>query len=387
MGGGAAMGAAILLALCGGGAAEAACQANRVAALPVTMSGLTPTVSVRINGTPATMTVDTGAAYSVLFSPGARRFNLYSRSLPLESQGFTGELRAGLGVAEELVLGRDALHHVDFLLISSGLDTADGMLGENVLGRFDTEVDLANGAIRLWWPAACGDAMPADWPKDGSVSTISYAERTSLDVVGEASVNGRPIRAMFDTGASQSIMTGPGAERAGIDFAGPGVRASGPVRGFGAGAIESWTTTVGSFSIGHETIKNAQLRVSHAHLGDVDIILGMDFFLSHRVLISRSQHKIYFLPNGRPVFQLEDTEAMKPASAAPAGKDGLDTDALLQRAKASAARGELASAIADFSRVIELGRGEAQPCFYRALTRWRAGHRSSPWPTWIRLSS
>ena len=35
------------------------------------------------------------------------------------------------------------------------------------------------------------------------------------------------------------------------------------------------------------------------------MLLGADFFLSHRILVSNSQHKLYFTYNGGPVFQLD----------------------------------------------------------------------------------
>ena len=39
-------------------------------------------------------------------------------------------------------------------------------------------------------------------------------------------------------------------------------------------------------------------------LENADMLLGADFFLSHHVLVSNSQQKIYFTYNGGPVFML-----------------------------------------------------------------------------------
>jgi hypothetical protein len=32
------------------------------------------------------------------------------------------------------------------------------------------------------------------------------------------------------------------------------------------------------------------------------MLLGADFFLSHRIFVSNEQHKVYFTYNGGPVF-------------------------------------------------------------------------------------
>ncbi len=43
------------------------------------------------------------------------------------------------------------------------------------------------------------------------------------------------------------------------------------------------------------------------------MILGGDFFVSHHVYVSNSQHKLYFTYNGGPVFDLSS----RAAAAAP----------------------------------------------------------------------
>jgi hypothetical protein len=37
---------------------------------------------------------------------------------------------------------------------------------------------------------------------------------------------------------------------------------------------------------------------------DVDMLIGADFFLSHRIYVANSQRKLYFTYNGGPVFNL-----------------------------------------------------------------------------------
>jgi tetratricopeptide (TPR) repeat protein len=111
------------------------------------------------------------------------------------------------------------------------------------------------------------------------------------------------------------------------------------------------------------------------------MLLGGDFFLSHRVLVAHSQRRVYFSYNGGPVFRLDQggariAAAAPPPPAAPsadAPAAPLDAAALVRRAKASAVRGEYASAIDDLSRAIALEPSEAQHFVERAAVRVRAG--------------
>ena len=61
-------------------------------------------------------------------------------------------------------------------------------------------------------------------------------------------------------------------------------------------------------------------RIAKAVVDEPDMLLGADFFRSHRVYISKSQKKIYASYMGGPVFDThrspETPAASKPASAA-----------------------------------------------------------------------
>src|SRR5215813_10258838 len=60
----------------------AQCKLGRLAEVPVTMSGLRPTVTARINGTEAVFLLDSGAFYSTLTTASASEFKLRLRPLP-----------------------------------------------------------------------------------------------------------------------------------------------------------------------------------------------------------------------------------------------------------------------------------------------------------------
>ncbi|HEX2560586.1 tetratricopeptide repeat protein, partial [Phenylobacterium sp.] len=172
---------------------------------------------------------------------------------------------------------------------------------------------------------------------------------------------GRPIRAMFDTGAFRSVLRRSTAERLGFKPDGPGVEHAGLSAGIGPRVLENWIAPFAEFRIGDETIKNTRLRVAPIALNGADMLLGADFFLSHRVLVSSSQDRIYFTYNGGPVFRLEPSAgadappAAPPTQAAAAPADEpKDADGYHRRGAASLARRDHARAIADFTRAAEL---------------------------------
>ena len=104
-----------------------------------------------------------------------------------------------------------------------------------------------------------------------------------------------------------------------------------------------------------------------------DMLLGTDFFLSHRILVSQSQNKIYFSYNGGPVFTtqriapapLAEASSDVPPTSTPAAVTPAPTNAsdFARRGSALAARREYPAAIADFTKAIELEPANAE--FYQ----------------------
>lgn len=374
-------------------AAGAACRLGRVAELPVTMRGFWPTVPVKLNGAEAVMVANTGVFYGLVTPEAAKRVKLRFRSLP---QGYslhdeTGTVTPQLGVAETFGIAGATLKYVEFPVVDQHIHGVDGILGQNVLGAFDTEFDLANGAIRLFKADGCGEANLAYWAK-GDVSALPIADtsRAGADIIGRAQVNGRTIRVVFDSGEARSWLTLGAARAIGLDVNGADARPSAAVHGINPRFVQSWIVPVQNFAIGGETVQNTRLRVAQVDMQGADMVLGADFFLSHRILIARSQGKAYFTYNGGPVFRLDERRAdadvdnpapavaPPPASAevtaAPAGAgEALDAEALVRRAKASEVRGDLAGAIADLGRAMALKPTDPKLAFERARLRFRAG--------------
>jgi hypothetical protein len=156
----------------------------------------------------------------------------------------------------------------------------------------------------------------------------------------------------------------------------PDVRFVGLGGGFGARATKNWIAPVTSFKIGDEEIRTTRLTISDFSYNDVggDMLLGADFFLSHRVYVSNSQHKMYFTYNGGPVFRYDAPPLVQAgpsgapqASADVAVEEPTDADGYARRGAAFAARHDFDRAIADLSRACELAPTEPKYFYQRAV--------------------
>jgi len=135
-------------------------------------------------------------------------------------------------------------------------------------------------------------------------------------------INGLAIVALFDTGASASILNKYIAARLGVRSDSPGVVAAGTAKGVGKESIDIWLGPFESFEIGGETIRTT--TIPFGEIGGVaQMILGTDFLRAHRLLVSHSQRKIYFTYNGGPVFQQAPDWKPTPAPPPPLQPDAI----------------------------------------------------------------
>jgi predicted aspartyl protease len=288
----------------------AGCKLAKVAELPVTMIGLRPVVHAQINGADALFIADSGAFFSTLSSAAAERFKLQLYPAPdwFRLHGVGGDASARITSVRTFTIFKVPIPNVDFLVAGNDFGAgAVGLLGQNVFRlSSDIEYDLANGVIRLMQPSDCGKAMLAYWAasQSASVVDIEHATRTEPHTMGAAFLNGTKIRVTFDTGAATSLLTLAAAKRAGITPESPGVVPAGVGLGIGREPVSTWIAPFQSFKIGDEEIRNTHLRIAAGGLPSSDMLIGADFFLSHRVYVANSQSKLYFTYNGGPVFNL-----------------------------------------------------------------------------------
>jgi len=393
------------------------CKVGKIADLPVTMNGMRPMVTAKINGVDARFIADSGAFFSLIGPASAAEYNLRTTPAPsLTLHGIGGVATASVTTVKEFTLAGVPIKNVQFVVGGSQTPGAVGLLGQNVLRLGDVEYDLAHGAIRLFKADGCGKNVMVYWAKDGeaySAMDIAWATAASPNTAGTAYLNGAKLRVIFDTGADVSMLSLRAAERAGVTPDTPGVVKAGLVGGIGARGAQAWLGPFDSFKIGDEEVKHTQLRFGDLTLGDADMLVGADFFLSHRIYVATSQRKLYFTYNGGPVFDLtsrgpgqggrpavaanpaqpvpaasgtaapaDDAAALGDAdaagveaAAASANPPPLPTDqpkdaaGFSRRGAAYAARRDFAHALEDLTRACELAPMEPEYFYQRAEVR------------------
>lgn len=305
------LGLMLLGSLSAVGPAQAACDRRQIAEIPVTMKGqrgLRPMVTAKINGVDAQMLFDTGADQSLLFPRAEAKFQVTPAVVGKDSYGRSNGrvYKASVAVAADFVFAGAAYRDTAFAVPESGFGPGiDGLLGQNHLQGADLEIDLAHGAIRMFEPSGCEASDLAYWrgAQSESVVEMEAGSAGAPRFFGTARVNGVPLRVMFDTGTPDTHMTYEAALRAGVDPAKDGATPVAGGVGIGGGPpMSSWVARFGRFRIGDEQVQDAQLRVVEKPNATADMLIGADFFLSHRVFISRSQHRLYFTDNPGDAF-------------------------------------------------------------------------------------
>ena len=351
------------------------CHLMDYGTLPVEMVGSRATTIVKINGNNTRFMLDTGAFYNTMSSANASSLGLKLQPAPFgyRISGVGGAASIQQAHVKEFGILGTTLKNVDFIV--GGTDMGNGVLGANLLDFADLEIDLAHGKLTLFKVDHCDKESLAYWVKDGKYNVADiesadsqYDRRTFLAVT----INGKKVRAVLDSGASATVLSHDAAERAGINFSAPDVKASSISIGIGSKPVKTWTVAIDSFSVGSETIQHSQMQVIDGKIGDnTDMLLGVDFLLAHHMFIANSKKKAYFTYNGGRVFTFATAPSDDDKSDAGAATNengqapkAADDYALLGEAHLS--RGEPKAAVGDLDEAIRMAPDQAAFYFARA---------------------
>jgi tetratricopeptide (TPR) repeat protein/predicted aspartyl protease len=356
-------------------AGQAACQIA-VMELPVKMVGTRAIATVGIKGKEVPLMVDSGAFFSMLTEAAAEQLDLPLQPLPrgMEVVGLAGRVEAHSTTVDHLKLLQGEIPHIEFVVGGNEPGAgAMGVLGRNLLSALDTEYDLAHGIIRLVKPNDdCDKSNMAYWAGATPVTELAlqrdFGERTTA-IRATVLLNGQKVSALFDSGAG-TVVSLRAAHRVGIKDS--DLTPHGRAAGAGLGKVDSWTAAFDSIDLGGETVLHNRFVVDDFDMEN-DMLIGIDFFLSHHIYVSKRQSRIYITYNGGPVFALNAGARVTPDADKPA--DALQPDELARRGAASLARGDLDGALADLDRACTLAPDNAGFHAQRALVRLKLKQR------------
>jgi predicted aspartyl protease len=320
-----------LLTLPTGAQAEdrsAHCRYVNLATVPVNFIYGLATVEANFNGSSSTMLVDTGMGITTITIQEAINHNVLTGEKALEIRkqmadahpelfGKDGKSAMFVHLINDITMGNMHSSVPAFVLFNSkNSGSFEAQMGGNILFSKDIEISLQEQKIRFFEPKGCSDDFLAYWDDHASFTKLrKMSSRDGRAIVG-VQVNGKNMRAVIDSAAPYSHITEQAAARLGItpltagvkDFAAETITHGHPVK--------TWIAPFDNFTIGEETIDHPKMVVMDSQVDDADtltaqsnaldratdIVLGIDFLLSHRVLFSIDQQRMYFSYLGGKVF-------------------------------------------------------------------------------------
>lgn len=355
------------------GATRAECTLSRYFEIPVTMVGQRPIVTAQVNGRDARFILDSGAFFSTIAEANARDFGLaVHQAFGARLKGIGGDTSLGIATAREFRIAGQAVPHLDFVV--GGSDTGfAGLIGQNILGFADAEYDLPHGVVRMMKSRGCANAGLAYWAgaKPFTMLAIEAMEPHQRHTIATVKVNGVGVKAIFDTGAGTSLLTLAAAKRIGVVPGGPGVTPAGFTVGLGQRRVPTWRAKFATIDLGGEAIRGPTIAIADQPLEGADMLVGIDFFLTHHVYVDNQNRRMFVTYEGGPLFGLEPKRAVddKGAVIDLTDKAGEPSDAagFARRGALRAADHGFDAAIADFDRALALTPNDARITFQRAL--------------------
>jgi len=383
------MGATSLIALLGALAAPqpaaSKCQAEKIAEFPITMAGRSPIVDARFGDKAARFILDSGAFYSTISRASAAEFGLKVSAAPpwFRLRGIGGDTSAGVAATDTFSLAGIKLPKVEFIVGGSDMGST-GLIGQNILGLADVEYDLPHGAVRLMKTTGCARTGLAYWAGDKPYTMLDLEGNPDgafrPHTIATVMLNGVKIKALFDSGAQSSLLSLATAKRLGITPDTRGVEFVGNGGGLGTHRVPTWLATFDKIDIGGEAISKPRIRISQLDLGNADMLIGVDFFLTHRMFVSNTTHRMFVTYEGGPVFGLSPKGARsvdgKPLDLTDKAADPTTAEEYSRRGATYASNHKLTEALADFDKAIALSPKESRYFYQRAEARFANGDRA-----------
>lgn len=277
-----------------------ACDVSKAAEIPITFERGFVSAPAMIEQQPVRLLIDTGSEVS-LVTPSAMAVlhldpDMHKRTTIQATGGAIttqNALLPSLSVGGMEMLDQTAAVG-PLPARQSEVVNASGLLGADWLSDFDVELDLPHRRIALYRVTGCsGDYVPWQGQK---TSVFAQVYRHGL-VILPAELDGHPIAAMLDSGASHSILTEAAATRIGIGPSALALDSSGTSIGIDGARLTTHRHRFGRLQIGDASYANPLISVSTLHHPVADMLLGADWLRRNRVWISYATRRVAIQPS------------------------------------------------------------------------------------------
>lgn len=281
---------------------ESGCQQERVARVPLRNDAGFLNTPVQINGYAASMIVDTGSEGSLISPEGAAQINLPldpSMHTMVRGTGGIGRLVPNVLVRSFKIGG---LENGPLSIPVGSLPgkpqtqpPIEGLVGGDMLSRYDVEFDVAGHTLTFWRPArnGAGCAGPQGWHVIYRALPMQFDGRR---VTIQVELDGHPMKALVDSGARSRIVSEAAVARLGVSEATLAADPGGITSGVdGHRQMYHWHK-FHTLKYGLEEEKAPVLTVAPIQ-DSVDMLLGSDWFAAHKIWISYRTGKLYVMPS------------------------------------------------------------------------------------------
>jgi clan AA aspartic protease (TIGR02281 family) len=285
-------------------ALQAECIKNRAALLPITLWQNKLYVPVTLNGVSRPFFVDTGAAVTTISQSLAGELDLpHDFDHTMDTFGVGGqESHLYIGEVTSLSLGGIAVKNHNFPVADFGERLADGssrpggLIGADILSRFDLDIDIPHRQLALWRVTGCTEMMP-DW--EGKSAAVPMQVATSRHVTIPVRIDGANLDLLLDTGAPDLLLSTHAAARAGAT---PEVlEENRQLEGSGVNdrAFHAWLHIFQRVEIGDQVYGDVRtIVVENGRYGSMgDGLLGVEFLKRGRVWLSYSTGNFFAQSN------------------------------------------------------------------------------------------
>lgn len=257
-------------------------------------------VPMTVNDQTVAMLVDTGGVYSSLTESGVDKLGL-----PRNWQVFTGETMFGgknltrYVSANHVKFGGLNAYRFNFVVMPDDVLPKDtqGTIAPDVLGANDVDFDFANNKFSLFSQKHCYGGV-VYWTR-GYFAQIpfkinEYDHHIEIDVM----LDGKPARAILDTGSSTSLMDLEYAQNTfGFDSKNPDLKAldskGEKFQGYG---YPFKTLSFGDITVTNPHIVLVSRSQSHMDGNDPPIIIGMSILSKLHLYVAYGEKNLYITP-------------------------------------------------------------------------------------------
>jgi predicted aspartyl protease len=201
------------------------CQRYRLASLNITLDQAgRPLIPTKVDGVDLPLLVDTGGIDSELTSQTADRLKLPKELLEVEARVYNvyGGYAKYRTTADTFSIGVMSGNHWPFIVsaqddpgFGDGLE-AGGILGPDVMQRYDIEFDFAAGKFNIFTHDDCPGRV-VYWTQQ-PYAAIPFRMDDGFHITASATLDGKDVDVIVDSGASSTVMSSMSAEELGVDL-------------------------------------------------------------------------------------------------------------------------------------------------------------------------